>query len=242
MEAHGSDLEMFGRHFERLAEVLLILGWDYYPRRTACLERALEPYRRVDAPEAMTRVHLELASVYSNINTLNLQRSTSHFQSAEALLSQNPHATLRRLLYRIQSNHYAWTARTAEGLEASRRAISIDAALAPEDRLGVPTATTGWHLGWHQATHLQAEAGAPRLDALVVLFPEPLIAFRRGDWERARAEWTEVLERLRGTGARWCLADFACWLVRVYRVQGEIAAAEALLRESLGSVARLPAS
>src|SRR5262249_26890556 len=124
---------------------LLILGWDYYARRNAYLERALELYRRVDAPEAMTRVHIELASVYSNANTMNLQRSMSHFQAAEALLSQHPCEKLRMHLYGNLADAYAWSARTADGLEASRRAMSIDAALAPEDRLGVPT-TSGWHL------------------------------------------------------------------------------------------------
>jgi hypothetical protein len=83
-----------------------------------------------------------------------------------------------------------------------------------------------------EAMRLQEEAG-PGLELLVVLFPAPVIAFRRGDWERARAMWTEAFERHRRTGSRWCEADFACWLAHLYRIQDDLSAAEAVLRGAL---------
>jgi tetratricopeptide (TPR) repeat protein len=84
-----------------------------------------------------------------------------------------------------------------------------------------------------EATHLQTEAGWQGLDHLQSLYPVPLIAFLRGDWERARAMWTEAVERHRRTGTGLCEADFGCWLARVYRVEGETNAAETILAEAL---------
>jgi tetratricopeptide (TPR) repeat protein len=315
METQETDPEVHARHLERLAEVMLILGWDFYAKQIGYLERALEAYRRIGASEEMARLHVELAAAYSKINlsTIDLPRSMSHFQTAEVLLSEHPDAQLGSRLYRNLADAYVWNARTAEGLAASRRALSMDAALAPEDRLGAPV-TTGWHLAfagklseglaalecawdadatrggmasffssafrsdlalylgdprdahsWRErelanarlaprrraailsgmavacaeagdlgeATRLQAEAGWQRLDHLQAFYPVPLIAFLRGEWDRARVMWTEALERHRRAGSRACEADFACWLARVYRVEGDIKAAEGALGEAL---------
>jgi tetratricopeptide (TPR) repeat protein len=303
------------RHLERVADVLLILGWDFYPRQIGYLERALDTYRRIDAHTETIRLHIELAAAYSKIHasTIDMPRSMSHFQAAEALLSEHPDAKLGSRLYRNLTDAYVWSARTAEALAAARQAKSIDAELAPEDRLG-ESATTGWHLAflgkvaeglaslervwaaditrdgiesyfsslfrsdlalylgdpreayaWRQrelassrvapgrrrailsgmavacaeagdlgeATRLLAEAGWQGLDHLQSFYPVPLIAFRSGDWERSRAMWTEAVERHRRTGSRLSEADFACWLARVDRVQGDAHAAEKTLGEAL---------
>jgi tetratricopeptide (TPR) repeat protein len=315
METQATNLEVRARHLERVAEVMLILGWEFYPKQIAYLERALEAYRRIGASDEMTRLHIELAAAYARINgsTINLPRSMSHFQAAEALLGEHPDAMLGSRLYRNLADAYVWSARTAEGLAASRQAMSFDAALAPENRLGAPV-TTGWHLaflgklaeglaalehtweadagrpgietffssafrsdlalylgdprdgyGWRQrelansrlapgrrrailsgmavacaeagdldeASRLQAEAAWQGLDHLQSLYPVPLIAFRRGDWERSRAMWTEAVQRHQRTGTGLCVADFGCWLARVYRVEGEATAAERTLAEAL---------
>jgi tetratricopeptide (TPR) repeat protein len=316
METQGTDPEVRGRHLERLAELMEILGWDSYSKQIAYLEQALELYRRVGASESMTRVNIELAGAYTmnNAGTMNVQRGISHLKAAEELLSQRPLSeSLRSQLYRKLANAYVWSGRTADGLVASHRALTIDARLAPEDRWVVPH-SAGWHLAadgrlaeglalmegaweasrsfgqmgsfvasayrsdwafflgdplgahdWRQrelansrhaaarrrailsgmatacaeagdlaqAVRLQTEADIPGLDLLVVVFPEPLIAFRMGEWERSCALWTEALERHRRTGSRWCEADFACWLGRVYRVLGDVTAAEAALGEAL---------
>ena len=122
METQGTGSEVRARHLERVAEVMVILGWDFYPKQIAYLERALEAYRRIGGPEDMTRLHIELAAAYSNINgsTINLPRSMSHFQAAEALLSEHPDAKLGSRLYRNLADAYVWSARTAEGLVAFR--------------------------------------------------------------------------------------------------------------------------
>jgi transcriptional regulator with XRE-family HTH domain/tetratricopeptide (TPR) repeat protein len=315
METQGTDVEVRARHLERVAEVMLILGWEFYPRQIAYLERALEAYRQTDASEQMISLHIELAAAYARINlsTINLPRSMSHFQAAEALLSAHPDAKLGSRLYRNLADAYVWSARTAEALAASRQAMIMDASLAPEERLGAPV-TTGWHLAfagrlaeglaaleqawetdarrsgiesffssafrsdlalylgdprdgyaWRQrelansrlapgrrravlsgmavacaeagdlgeAAHLQAEASWQGLDHLQSLYPVPLLAFRRGDWARSRAMWTEAVERHRRTGTRLSEADFACWLARVHRVEGDINAAEATLGVAL---------
>src|SRR5207253_2216086 len=109
------DLELRARHLERLAEVMLILGWDFYPRQIAYLERALDVYRRTAASEAMTRLHIQLGAAYSNINgsTIDLSRSMDHFQAATALLGEHPDAKLGSRLYRQLADAYLWSARTA---------------------------------------------------------------------------------------------------------------------------------
>jgi tetratricopeptide (TPR) repeat protein len=87
---------------------------------------------------------------------------------------------------------------------------------------------------------MHGEAGWQQLDHLAAFYPVPLIAFRRGDWERSRAMWTEALERHRRTGSRGCEADFACWLAYVYRVQGDTRAAETILGEALAIGSEAP--
>ena len=315
MEIQGTDLAVRARHLERVAEVMLIRGWDFYTRQIGYLEQALELHRQTGAAREMIRLHIELGAAYSRINlsTINLPRGMDHFRAAEALLNEHPDAKLGSRLYRNVADAYVWSARTAEALVAARQAMRMDAELAPEDRLG-ESATTGWHLAflgkvdeglaalervweadvrrvgiesffssafrsdlalylgdprdgyaWRQrelassrvapgrrrgilsgmavasaeagdlveAARLQAEAGWQGLDHLQSLYPVPLIAFRSGDWERSRAMWTEALERHRRTGSRLCEADFACWLARMDRVQGDPHAAEQRLGEAL---------
>jgi transcriptional regulator with XRE-family HTH domain len=315
MEEEGTDPEVRGRHLERLAEVMANLGWDYYAKQIAYLERALELYRGLGAAERMARMHIEIAAAYSqnNASTMNMQRGMHHFRAAEVLLAEYPDQSLQIRLERKLASAHVWSGRTADGLAASRRALSMDAALAPDDRWFAPT-PAGWHLAadgklaqglailerawkasngfnvmesfvasafrsnwafylgdprgaydWRlrelansqvamsrrrgilsgmaaacaeagdlaEAIRLQAELGTSGLDLLVVLFAGPLIAFRRGDWESPRAIWTEARERHRRTGSRWCEADFACWLARVYRVRGETSAEETALCEAL---------
>jgi tetratricopeptide (TPR) repeat protein len=315
MVAQWTDPEVRAGHLERLAKVMFILGWDYYPRQIAYLERALEAYRQTSDFQATTRLHVDLAAAYFRINasTVNQRRSMCHFKAAEALLSAHPDEKLANLRYQNLAAAYTWTAQTAEGLAACQRALSLDAQLAPEDRFGEPRAM-GWHLAsagklaegaaaleraceidrersgidsyfsyafrsnlafwlgdprdsyeWmrrglasselspqrraailcmmaaaraeagdlDEACRLQAETGWQGLDHLAVLFPAPLIAFRTGDWERARTLWTDARERHRRTGTRWCEADFACWLAQVCRVQGDIDAAKTMLNEAL---------
>jgi transcriptional regulator with XRE-family HTH domain len=315
MQEQGTDPEMRARHLERLAELMVIRGWDYYAKQITYLERALELYQRAGAVEQLTRVHIEIASAYSanNATTMHMQRGMHHFQAAEALLAEHPHQRLRSSFERKLASAHVWSGRTADGLAASRRALSVETAIAPYDRLVTPSAA-GWHLAadgrlaeglamlerawvasngrdvmqsfvasafrsdwafflgdprsaydWRlrelgnsqvamsrrqailsgmatacaetgdlaEATRLQAEAGTPGLDLLVVLFAAPMIAFRSGDWHASHAMWTEARERHRRTGSRWCEADFAFWLARVHRLQGEISAAEAALCEAL---------
>jgi tetratricopeptide (TPR) repeat protein len=127
---------------------------------------------------------------------------------------------------------YAWRQRElANSRLAPRRRAAILSGMA------VACAEAG-DLG--EATHLQAEAGWQRLDHLQAFYPVPLIAFRRGDWERARAMWTEARDRHRRTGSRLCEADFDCWLARVYRVQGDTNAAETTLGEALAIGSEAP--
>jgi len=316
MDAQGTDLEVRACHLERLAELMSILGWDYTARQIAYFERALELYRLLGSYKGMARMHTRLGTMYSsnNASTMDVQCGMHHFHAAETLLSQVPDRAALSRLYRGLAGASVWSGRTAEGLTASRLALSIDAALNSEDRWVAPAAA-GWHLAsdgkladgleilehaweagdrlgrlmdsfgssawradwafflgdphdaydWRrrelansrhaagrrqailsgmaaacaeagdlpEAARLQAEAGTPGFDLLVVLLPGPLIAFRRGNWEQARALWTKARERHRRTGSRWCEADFACWLARVSWVQGDVAAAEVALCEAL---------
>ena len=316
MDQRGTDPEVCARHLERLADLMAILGWDYYAKQIAYLERALELYRRLGASEHLARIHTSLGRTYStnNASTMDVHRGMDHFHAVEALLGQGVDQAARSHLYRGLAGATVWSGRTAEGLTASRLALSIDPALEVEDRWLSPAAA-GWHLAadgklaeglvlmeraweaadrlgrvmdsftanawradwafflgdprsahdWRQrelakshhaagrrrailsgmaaacaeagdlagAAGLQAEAGTQGFDLLVVLFPEPLIAFRSGDWARSRALWTEARARHRRTGSRWSEADFTCWLARVYRAQGDNGAAEAALCEAL---------
>jgi DNA-binding CsgD family transcriptional regulator len=82
-----------------------------------------------------------------------------------------------------------------------------------------------------EAARLETEAN--QRDLFVVMYPAPLIAFRRGDWDRAEALWLAALEGHRRTGSRWSQADFAAWLARLHRARGQDGPAEELLREAL---------
>jgi ATP/maltotriose-dependent transcriptional regulator MalT len=142
-EEHGSSDERRAEVLERLGDLLCVTSLDQ-PKGIDYLERSLSIYSRIGRPQAAALAHVRLGQHLSTFyDAMDVERAREHFGAAESLLEQLGEAARLSIYIGIASTAM-WSVRTAEGLDASQRAMDLARPTGPEFAHAV--ALHAWHL------------------------------------------------------------------------------------------------
>ncbi len=183
-QEHGTSPERTADVLERLGDLLCVTSLDH-EKGIDYLNRALRFYSRIGRAEAAALVHVRLGRHLSTFyDAMDIEGAREHFRAAELVLGQLGDAA-RLSIYTGIASTAMWSVRTAEGLDASQRAMK----LAPpnEAEFAHASALHAWHVA---ATGRLAEAQelGDRASEMANRLDDPAVAVI-ADWLRAQLSY-----------------------------------------------------
>lgn len=153
VRAHGTSPERTADLLQRLGDLLCVTSLDH-EKGLDYLEQARKLYEQVGRAESAALVHLRLGRHLSTMyDAMDIERAREHFRAAETVLGQDGDAARLCAIYTGIAATALWSVRTAEGLDASMRAMKL--AGGNKTELAQASALHAWHLA---ATGQLAEA------------------------------------------------------------------------------------
>ncbi|TMF73649.1 MAG: hypothetical protein E6I18_15445 [Chloroflexi bacterium] len=184
MQEHGTSPERIADLLERLGELLCVTSLDHQ-QGIDYLDQSLRIYSRIDRAEAAALVHVRLGRHLSTFyDAMDIEGAREHFRAAEPLLGRLGEAA-RLSIYTGIASTAMWSVRTAEGLDASLRAMN----LAPPG--GAEFAHASALHAWHVAAtgHLaEAHKLGDRASQMADHLDDPIVAVI-ADWLRAQLSY-----------------------------------------------------
>jgi ATP/maltotriose-dependent transcriptional regulator MalT len=169
---------------ERLGDLLCVTSLDQQ-KGIEYLERSLSIYSRNDRVDAAALVHLRLGRHLSTFyDAMDIDGAREHFRAAELVLAQLGEAA-RLSIYTGIASTAMWNVRTAEGLEASQRAM--DLAPPNEAEFAHALALHAWHVAAAGRLAEAHELGA-RASQMADRLDDPVVAVIV-DWLRAQLRY-----------------------------------------------------
>jgi DNA-binding CsgD family transcriptional regulator len=124
MQEHGSPDERSAEVLERLGELLCVTSLDHH-KGIEYLEGSLRIYSRMGRAQAAALIHVRLGRHLSTFyDAMDVEGAREHFRAAEPELERLGEAARLSVYIGIASTAM-WSVRTAEGLDASRRAMDL---------------------------------------------------------------------------------------------------------------------
>ena len=180
-EETGSSEERRAEVLERLGDLLCVASLDHR-KGIEYLEQSLSIYSRIGRAQAAALVHVRLGRHLSTFyDAMDVERARGHFRAAEPVLEQLGEAARLSIHIGLASTAM-WSVRTAEGLDASQRAM--DLARPGEPEFAHAAALHAWHIA---ATGRLSEAQrlGDRACEMANRLDDPLVAVI-ADWLRAQ--------------------------------------------------------
>ncbi|HEY0400268.1 MAG TPA: AAA family ATPase, partial [Acidimicrobiia bacterium] len=144
----GGDAVAKAVVLSRLGDLHFASGLDY-GRSTACLERALALYQRLNMPDRVAQMHSRLGrNLASFPSYMDIPQALAHYRSAGAILADQAESSALGYVAFGEASTALWAVRTEEGVAGGQRALAIGERLG-NDRLRRHAAT---HYGFHLAS------------------------------------------------------------------------------------------
>lgn len=181
MQEHGASDERTADVLERLGELLCVTSLNHQ-KGMEYLDRSRTIYSRVGRDDAAALVHVRLGRHLSTFyDAMDVESARAHFRAAEPALDQLGEPARLSIHIGIASTAM-WSLRTAEGLEASRRAMDLAGPI--EVEFAHAAALHAWHMA---AAGRLGEAGAlgDQACALANRLDDPNVAVI-ADWLRGQ--------------------------------------------------------
>jgi DNA-binding CsgD family transcriptional regulator len=184
MQEHGTSPERTAPLLERLGELLCVTSLDHQ-KGIDYLSQALRLYSQIGRAEAAALVHIRLGRHLSTFyDAMDIEGARQHFRAAELVLGQLGE-TASLSIYTGLASTAMWSVRTAEGLEASERAMNL--AAPNEAEFAHALALHAWHVA---GTGRLAEAKklGDRASEMANRLDDPIVAVV-ADWLRAQLSY-----------------------------------------------------
>jgi len=181
IEEHGSAGERCAEVLEKLGDLLCVTSLDHR-KGIEYLDRALRIYSRLGRAQAAALVHVRLGRHLSTFyDAMDVDSAREHFRAAEPELEHLGQAA-RLSIYLGIASTAMWSVRTAEGLDASRRAMDLARSDSPD--FAHAAALQAWHVA---ATGRLAEAQelGDRACEMANRLDDPVVAVI-ADWLRGQ--------------------------------------------------------
>lgn len=202
MQKHGTSAERTADLLLRLGDLMCVTSLDHQ-KGIDYLDESLRLYSELGKGERAADVHVRLGRHLSTMyDAMDIERAREHFRAAEAVIGQDGDAARLCSIYTGIASTAMWSVRTAEGLNASRRAM--DLARASEAEFAHAAALHAWHLA-ARGQLAEAQRFGQRACEMAERLDDPVVAVV-ADWLRGTLSYTlgDPTE-----GQRWYLRELS---------------------------------